>query len=80
MLTFERGLPLMTTAPASLYDRMILRLALLAPDIQQAILDGRQPQWLNLEALRKIDIPLAWSVQRERLGFERDRNPCSGQQ
>ena len=78
MLTFERGLPVMATAPASPYDRTILRLGLLAPDIQQAILHGRQQHWLNLEALRKIDIPLAWSAQRERLGFAHIADPCSG--
>ena len=80
MLTFERGLPIMTTAPASPYDRTILRLGLLAPDIQQAILHGRQPRSLNLEALRKVDIPLAWSAQRERLGFAHVGAPCSGEQ
>lgn len=80
MLTFARGLPTMDTAPASPYDRTILRLAFLAPDIQQAILHGRQPCRLNLETLRKIEIPLAWSAQRERLGFAGSGLPCSGQQ
>lgn len=69
MLRTERGLPLTDVAPRSPYDRSILRLALLAPDIQRAILDGRQPHHLNLEALKKIDIPLTWSRQRIALGF-----------
>lgn len=48
---------------------MILRLALLAPDIQQAILAGRQPPAFNLERFKKITVPLAWSKQRKLLGF-----------
>lgn len=69
MIATERGLPTMETAPTSPYDRNILRLAFLAPDIQQAILDGRQPHHLNLEALKSIDLPLSWSQQREMLRF-----------
>ena len=69
MLTTERGLPTMEAAPTSPYDRNILRLALLAPDIQQAILDGRQSYHLNLEALKSIELPLSWSRQREILQF-----------
>lgn len=77
MLRTERGLPVIETAPASPYDRSILRLAFLAPDIQRAILDGRQPRRLNLEALKQIDIPLAWSNQRQVLGFGSAVAPCS---
>ncbi|MCA1748508.1 MAG: recombinase family protein [Sphingomonadales bacterium] len=73
----ERGMPVITAAPVSPYDRNILRLAFLAPDIQRAILKGRQPHHLNLEALRKLDIPLAWSKQREVLRFEDAQPPCS---
>lgn len=56
---------------------MILRLALLAPDIQQAILAGRQPPAFNLERFKKITVPLAWSEQREVLGFSDRAVPCS---
>lgn len=77
MLRTERGLPVIETAPASPYDRSILRLAFLAPDIQRAILDGRQPRQLNLEALKQIDIPLAWSQQRQVLGVGSALAPCS---
>jgi site-specific DNA recombinase len=77
MLRTERGLPVIETAPASPYERSILRLAFLAPDIQRAILDGRQPRRLNLEALKQIDIPLAWSNQRQVLGFGSAVAPCS---
>ncbi len=69
MLSTERGLPTMGAAPPSPYDRSILRLAFLAPDIQQAILDRRQPQHLNLETLNSIDLPPSWSRQRDLLRF-----------
>ena len=69
MLRTERRMPSIAAAPPSHYDRAILRLAFLAPDIQQAILAGRQPRHLNLDTFRKIEIPLLWSRQREVLGF-----------
>ncbi|MEQ5787434.1 hypothetical protein J3454_05955 [Erythrobacter sp. NFXS35] len=69
MLDTERGLPMIRAAPTSPYDRNILRLAFLAPDIQQAILDGRQPQHLNLETIKNIELPLSWSQQCELLRF-----------
>ncbi|MEM8726118.1 MAG: recombinase family protein, partial [Pseudomonadota bacterium] len=51
MLRTERGMPVMDVAPSSPYDRNILRLAFLAPDIQRAIVGGCQPLDLNLEKL-----------------------------
>ena len=69
MLKAERGLPTITAAPSSHYDRAVLRLGLLAPDIQQAILAGRQPHHFNLDTFKSIDLPLLWSRQREVLGF-----------
>lgn len=39
------------------YTRKLVRLAFLAPDIQQAIMDGHQPVGLTLQALRESDIP-----------------------
>jgi len=77
MLTYKRGLPEIEVAPTSPYDRSILRLAFLAPDIQQAILEGRQPSGFNLQVLKKIDIPLCWSRQRETLGFGKSQFSCS---
>ena len=41
----------------------LLRLTLLAPDIQQAILDGRQPKGLQLEELTGA-MPRGWGEQR----------------
>jgi DNA invertase Pin-like site-specific DNA recombinase len=69
MVTRQRGRPLLATAPASPYDRMVLRLAFLAPDLQADILAGRQPAGFTLERFRTIDLPLAWSAQRPALGW-----------
>ena len=80
MLRTQRGLPMIDSAPRSPSDRAILRLAFLAPDIQRAILRGRQPPHLNLESFKAIDVPLAWSKQREMLGFAERRTSCSGEQ
>ena len=55
------------------YDRSILRLAFLAPDIQRDILAGLQPPDLNLERLGNLAIPLAWSEQRVALGWPQAR-------
>jgi hypothetical protein len=41
----------------------LLRLTLLAPDIQEAILEGRQPKGLQLEELTRA-VPGAWEGQR----------------
>ena len=46
-----------------LYVGDMLRLTLLAPDIIEMILDGRQPPTLQFEALRK-SMPLVWDEQR----------------
>ena len=48
----------------------ILPLALLAPDIVEAILSGRQPIDLTATRLKRIpNLPLAWAAQRQLLGF-----------
>jgi hypothetical protein len=44
----------------------LLRLTLLAPDIQEAILDGRQPKAMQLEDLIRA-MPSSWNEQRELL-------------
>jgi hypothetical protein len=48
------------------YLSRILRLTLLAPDIIQAILTGRQPSTLQLDELLK-PLPAAWDQQRAKL-------------
>jgi site-specific DNA recombinase len=59
---------------ASMYGRSyftrLVRLGYLAPDITQAILDGRQPRDLTREKLLEHSrLPLAWHDQRIVLGF-----------
>jgi hypothetical protein len=44
----------------------LLRLTLLAPEIVEAILDGRQPKGLQLEHLTQV-MPSAWEEQRSAL-------------
>jgi hypothetical protein len=48
------------------YVSQILRLTLLAPEIAEAILDGRQPAELQLARLLE-GVPLEWSGQQARL-------------
>lgn len=50
--------------------RELLRLAFLAPDIQKAILQGRQPANLSLEKLSLIGPPASWTEQRMILGLK----------
>jgi hypothetical protein len=48
----------------------ILPFALLAPDIVEAILAGRQPVALTVSRLKRIgDLPVSWAEQRRLLGF-----------
>ena len=48
--------------------RRLLRFAYLAPDIVEAIVEGRQPRTLTVKRLLK-GIPLDWSDQRSALGI-----------
>jgi hypothetical protein len=48
------------------YVSRIIRLALLAPDVVDAILDGRQPAHLTLKDLM-VPLPVEWEGQRELL-------------
>jgi len=52
------------------YFTRLVRLSYLAPDITQAILDGRQPTDLTTDKLvTHSRLPLAWHAQRTLLGF-----------
>ena len=51
------------------YVSRVLRLTLLAPDIVETILDGRQPAELTMAALLK-PFPVAWGEQRRLLGLD----------
>lgn len=48
------------------YLTRVLRLAQLAPDLVESILDGRQPRGLTLESLREA-LPEGWAEQRRAL-------------
>ena len=51
------------------YIRTRIPLAFLAPKVQAAILDGRQPVDLSLAQLLRDGIPMDWSEQREIFGL-----------
>jgi hypothetical protein len=54
----------------SQYVGRLLPLAFLAPDIVEAILEGRQPIDLTAETLtNRIKLPLDWAAQKKVLGF-----------
>jgi hypothetical protein len=50
------------------YVGRVLQCAFLAPDIVEAILNGRQPSDLTFERLTR-HLPLSWAEQRKQLGF-----------
>ena len=50
------------------YAGRVLQFAFLAPDIVEAILEGRQPADLTVQRLLR-GFPLGWAEQRRRLGF-----------
>ena len=56
-------------APDHFHARRLAALGFLAPDIQGAIIAGRQPPGLVVDHLYEKDIPLAWADQREAFGF-----------
>lgn len=51
------------------YLGRLLRLNLLAPDIVETILEGRQPKSLKLIDFLRKGIPLLWEEQKEKFGF-----------
>jgi DNA invertase Pin-like site-specific DNA recombinase len=54
------------------YAGRILNCSFLAPDIVEAILDGRQPPDLTVQKLLSC-LPVAWQEQRQRLRFSVDK-------
>jgi len=53
------------------YVGRVIRLAFLAPDIVESIVEGRQPTILTAEAVtRHIEIPLEWRAQTTALNFQ----------
>jgi site-specific DNA recombinase len=67
--TDRRGLPLLNAAPSKSYKRLLVRLAFLAPDIQEGILAGKQPPGFTLERLIHGEIPGSWKTQRRQFGW-----------
>jgi hypothetical protein len=49
----------------------VIRMTTLAPDIIEAVLEGRQPRQLDLQRLRgrTSQLPREWSAQRKVFGF-----------
>jgi site-specific DNA recombinase len=53
------------------YVGRVIRLAFLAPDIVESIVEGRQPTSLTAEAVtRHIEIPLEWRAQAAALNIQ----------
>lgn len=74
LLTEEDGWSIQKLAEQDRMDASdvtrFLPLAFLAPDVVEAILDGRQPEDLTLERLKKMgSLPMAWEEQVRVLGF-----------
>ena len=57
------------------YVSRVLRLTLLAPEIVEAILDGRQPADLTLAGLMR-PFPVVWREQRQALETADLADPC----
>lgn len=62
--TDSRGMPWLEESPKSPYERRLILLAFLAPDIQKDILGGRQLAGLMLERLIHGGVPASWAEQR----------------
>lgn len=54
------------------YMGRILKLCSLAPEIINAIIEGKQPRLLNLQVFTRNQIPLLWSEQLKKYGFVYD--------
>ena len=65
----DGGLPVLVTGPDTPYRRRLVRLAFLAPEIQRAIVEGRQSAGVTLTQLLKGPIPLAWPQQAVQIGI-----------
>ena len=59
----------------SSYVSRLLRLTLLAPDIVEAILDGRQPEGMTLPGLME-PFPVEWEGQRQCLATVVRKSAC----
>ena len=51
-------------------EMRFVRMAFLAPDIIEAIFQGRQPRTLTFRWMKRLtELPLSWEKQRQVLGF-----------
>ena len=66
--TDRTGTPCLEAAPETSYQRRLIRLAVLAPNLQAAILEGTQPPRLTLATLLSEDLPLSSAGQRQVFG------------
>jgi hypothetical protein len=57
-------------APVDFRARQVASIGFLAPDIQRAILEGRQPSMLTIGQLFDAGVPLSWAKQRRVFGFD----------
>ena len=57
------------SVPVNDWSRDRVGIALLAPDIQKALLLGTGPSELDTGQLLGRELPLDWDAQREMLGF-----------
>jgi site-specific DNA recombinase len=55
------------------YVSRLIRLAFLAPETVERIVEGHQPPELTAQALQtgRFDIPVDWAAQKRALGFAR---------
>jgi len=60
----DAKMPILKSAPTSPWRRKLVRLAFLAPDLQNAILTGTQPAGLILSHLMNRNMPISWEDQR----------------
>jgi site-specific DNA recombinase len=68
-LSLEGPAPRAAGVVNNTHERLMAPLAFLAPDIQQAILNGRQPRSLTLSQLQLKTMPMSWAEQRRAFGF-----------
>ncbi|MGB8478693.1 MAG: hypothetical protein WCE63_07620 [Acidobacteriaceae bacterium] len=50
------------------YVSRIIPLAFIAPDLTEAILEGKQAAHLSLDGLLENDVSIDWNLQRAQLG------------
>lgn len=49
--------------------RRMIRISYIDPQIIEAIMDGKAPEWLSFEFMKTHDVPLLWDEQRKLYGF-----------